>query len=702
MKRIQVEQQLHGYSEGHKLLAGSLELPPDARRTTLLMSDMSGPTMVPGFDSYLTAYPLSSAGLYAVARTWYAPEMARPGCVWTHTLLFRLQDLEKISEASRIMSALHRPDPKGGLDSYKRPVAIVTEPSENSQLTLAAGQLNQVVRALYSNGTQPVVILAREPQPFEDAALGIWLQQWPEFRKRFTFCSGAIGARKLNGNYFDLQVSPHGSLRQLKREMPEMVVVDSAVSLEVSSNAPDWANTITYDLLGQERGGLRSFVSEVAPLIDADRQSFRHLVELHSMRHDSINGKRSLPQLIAQIVERSRTSEDATLLPFIIENVRVLHGMRFPEATKSSILLTLGRIRETLPVPLEKYIPAIVKSLRKDNAQASLHLASDLASGELNGFGEAVLAEIIDTAQPTEIDSLLPNNRQLLYGMVRRRPMLAASTEIWLALKSAHGELIDAVVASRPSEATLRGIMSAMIDANVDSRSVRIIDIAPAVAVDAVLNRLCLSGKSVETMSSAWRRALEYHPDATLGWLNRHADAPLASVAGALLHVDSNSRAVSALSAEMWLGISARVSNEAGSSGFLSLRAFLVSVAFDSNSPEVIPLVEQNFLALHAALAEDRLDPHSWDTLERHLPMVRKWWSWDRCERLRRGVVEFLARNSGSLKSILRDADVRTIRFIAESCRATDEGRQLLNRVLLSDNADDLPQSVRSALRADD
>ncbi len=82
--------------------------------------------------------------------------------------------------------------------------------------------------------------------------------------------------------------------------------------------------------------------------------------------------------------------------------------------------------------------------------------------------------------------------------------------------------------------------------------------------------------------------------------------------------------------------------------------------------------------------------------------MGRKWWSWDRCERLRRGAVDFLARNNGSLKSILRDADVETIRFIAKSCLATGEGRQLLNRILLSDNADDLPQSVRIALRADD
>ena len=40
-------------------------------------------SVVKGFDQYVTGYPLDSINAYALAMTWYAPEMPRPGCVWT-------------------------------------------------------------------------------------------------------------------------------------------------------------------------------------------------------------------------------------------------------------------------------------------------------------------------------------------------------------------------------------------------------------------------------------------------------------------------------------------------------------------------------------------------------------------------------------------------------------------------------------------
>lgn len=699
MKRFLVDQMLHGYSEGHKLLACSAELPSDARRIALLMSDMSGPSMVPGFDSYLTAYSLANSGLYAIARTWYAPELARPGCVWTQTLLFQATEMKNISDVSQILSAFRRPNDKGGFDGYKHKAAIETGTSLEENLTIEPGLLSLIIRALYSDGKQPVVILAREAQQFDTAACAIWLQQWPDLRRRFSFCTGALAARKVNGNYFDLQIAPHSSLRQLKRDMPEMSVIDSiSVTHEVAA-APEWAEDITLDLLQRGRTGLSSFLKARAPLVDADRWSFHRLAEIYSVHNRATSGNIGFHQFIAQIVERARGSGDGSLVSFVIDNPHLLRDMAFPEATKASILLTLGRISESLPDGLEKTVPQIVESLRKEGDQESIQLAAALASGELNGFGEAVLAGIIDTAQPTEIVSVLPNNRQLLYGMVRRRPSLAGSAELWRSLKSTHGELIDAVVASNPDETTLREIISAMIDANVDSRSARLVDLAPAVTIDAVLDSFSNDGRSWEDLGPAWRRALEQHPEASLDWLRRHRDAPLIAIASAIAHLDPNAKASPDYLPEIWIDINRRLIKEAGNQNFLGLRAFLVSLVFNVDSPKLLPLLEQNFLLLHSALADDRLDSRSWDLLERHLPTAGMWWSWDRCERLRRGAIKLLVRNNGSLTAILRDADVRTIQFIAKSCRATEGGRKLLNRTLTSDGTPALPKSVRGALR---
>src|SRR5947207_4109313 len=91
-----VHQLLHGYSQGHRLLASSTRLPDDLTRVILRMSDLSGPNIVPGFEDYLSGYPLRALDAYAFARTWYAPEMKRPGCVWTHTLVVPNESLSAV------------------------------------------------------------------------------------------------------------------------------------------------------------------------------------------------------------------------------------------------------------------------------------------------------------------------------------------------------------------------------------------------------------------------------------------------------------------------------------------------------------------------------------------------------------------------------------------------------------------------------
>lgn len=92
---MRIEQLLHGYQDGHGRLAGTLFniSPKDSARLSL-MSDWSGYKDPTGKDhSYITAYRLEDSGLYVVAKSWYAQEMERPGCVWTHSLLFNPVEL---------------------------------------------------------------------------------------------------------------------------------------------------------------------------------------------------------------------------------------------------------------------------------------------------------------------------------------------------------------------------------------------------------------------------------------------------------------------------------------------------------------------------------------------------------------------------------------------------------------------------------
>ena len=95
--KLLIQQALHGYSDGHRLISSSVSLSSLDARTMVVMSDLSGPGIKPTPSGYLTGYPLSGAGKYVLARTWIAGEMSRPGCVWTHSLIIDNSDLAAVS-----------------------------------------------------------------------------------------------------------------------------------------------------------------------------------------------------------------------------------------------------------------------------------------------------------------------------------------------------------------------------------------------------------------------------------------------------------------------------------------------------------------------------------------------------------------------------------------------------------------------------
>ena len=66
MPLVSIHQAIHGYREGHRLLGSSLSLGADSARAMLVLSDMSGPAMQPGFDKYITGYPLPGSEFVTV------------------------------------------------------------------------------------------------------------------------------------------------------------------------------------------------------------------------------------------------------------------------------------------------------------------------------------------------------------------------------------------------------------------------------------------------------------------------------------------------------------------------------------------------------------------------------------------------------------------------------------------------------------
>ncbi len=76
---ISIDQALHGYAGGHRLLGGSIKLQEGDARTMLVLSDASGGRFDDPEHGYLTGYPLAESSRYVLARTWCSASITMSG-----------------------------------------------------------------------------------------------------------------------------------------------------------------------------------------------------------------------------------------------------------------------------------------------------------------------------------------------------------------------------------------------------------------------------------------------------------------------------------------------------------------------------------------------------------------------------------------------------------------------------------------------
>lgn len=238
-------QLVHGYEGGHRLLAGSTSLPPDALRLVDRLSDAAGMRLAQDTDGYLTGYPLPG-GDYALARTWPVTDAERPNIVWTHTLVLPAAALSAVS-MQPLTALFVRPGSRTELGGYSSPLPLKHLSDLPARPVLGEKAAEEVVASLYWG--DPGAWLAGGSSP-DDLCMAVWSQQWPRLRRSFSFCSGALEPRQLDGKDFDLLLAPVGHRVGSRRKPPP----------KLASGA---ARALVEDL--REPGKLRDFLRACGP-----------------------------------------------------------------------------------------------------------------------------------------------------------------------------------------------------------------------------------------------------------------------------------------------------------------------------------------------------------------------------------------------------------------------------------------------------
>lgn len=680
---VEIHQTLHGYSHGHCLLASSRQFDKDTSRILQMMTDLSGPGANSNFSPYLTGYPLTPDGTYALGMTWNATEMSRPGCVLTHSMILETSHWEVIRDLSCLLRFFVRPAPGGPLDSYGEPLVLSPRtlhsgpPSRgvSTVLSLREERLAPVLlQDLYSEDSceSPLALPASSARDFERAILEIWSQMWPSFRRSFSFCTGSLSIRSIDGTPLDLQVFPENLSKRMARGEPRICLVDWESS-PPAEELPDWLDLAVHDLRFPHPRTLREF--------------------LRCMDLEGVEGRTVFRQLGVLFLEVLRTNESRVGLGKVLDLLRqlcpdptqgrkakrVLLGRReeaescwFDHVPEAQVLRELA----TYPSPafvfeedLELQARAI--ELWRGNKSAGIELVRELTSTTINPLGEDLIRGIAEGISEYELTQLRTTDPRLYMVFLSGNPSFACAKEFWMVTSWEQRELLQQVArATTLEEGSIREIVRAMIEANANA----IADDAFQSFGETVIWAFLEAHSEMELdfdrtrALHGWERLVEEHSDVAVRWLDAQASCTPKTAAFILSRLNPLSPSISATSPSVWLRTAEGLAGAAGEPHRIPLAEFLLPLGLtNAIGDDSVHLVTASFEVVHAALSKNQLSWKCWKILDDVLPAATWYRTWDKCRRLRLGLLKAFSSFRWPIEELV-------------ACVRREDLRQLLNQ----------------------
>ena len=657
MPLVSVHQAIHGYRDGHRLLSSSVSLSADSARAMLVLSDMSGPAMQPGFDEYLTGYPLPGSEFFVFAKTWYAPEMRRPGCVWTHSLLLSREQLSQIS-ASNLVSKFRRPQQDGVESAATIPVEIEEAVGGGrvegfADPTAAAALVGAVL-----GQARPVIVTVEKAGQLERTFLRLWEELWPAARTRFSFCTGALMPRSVAGALMDLQAVPRAiPSSQFRKSAGAALVLD----LRAPNKPEAWVDLM---LDGATRGDAtfrtwleaaagadagRSVVPSLAPLFGAWRapgSSARSALTSVVGAKDLDPGPRS--RLIGMVFERANAESGAT-------------GRR-------ELLQDLCGHRDMDLAPIATMLEDQTRRLFEESRTQGAALVLSLLGSELTEVGERVLRAAVLLLVPSDVEKLGDTQVPLLSSIIGANPGLAQSPILWQRAGSHAIDVLSQLRGMNLDDEAVGSVIDAIITSGRDVSVDALVRFGGKVAIIRALTALA-SGRL--QLSWQWRSALSAQPNTVLDWLENLSSPSLRDL-------ELGSRFVSPTAMQSRLAVVWKGGTAGSGSVAPRVAAFGLTLAF-WEADVTSPLLAVCFQPTYDAAASSRLEYEEWDWLKEQAPSVSWYRDWDRCERLAAALARLLEKRNAPLETVFGIVQSRpAIKKIADVLDGDRETRPYL------------------------
>lgn len=669
-EQIKLQQALFGYRDGHNLLATSTALAPRVRQFLATITDSSGPENNKGFEGSFTGLPVPETDFYALFRTWPAPEMPRPGCVWSHVILIQLADLARIPALFQLGKLCSRPSVPFDAARYEEPLALdVTKAEESAAVNSDQRRLHYLVRALYEHPEAGVVILDEESASWENAVFRVWAQQWPRLRREFAFSTGSLSDRRIAGIPFDLQIAPISSERLWRRAgAPTLLLNFLAPPPELFGGPiPPWVDVAEADLRGESDRRFRQFLFDNGSDVEDPRAVFSKLATV--CKDVGATSESAWADLLCAVgVSFPVPTEAVRLKRWLVTLPASLNPSEKLEREWSIVSFLLDSQHRAAYPSLDFDFANSAVSLWKEKREQTITLLSRLVKRDENPAAISFAEGIASAVDSASLRAIAEGHGELVPLVIRHNPALAFEIDTWKLSGHIQTQVYEPLTKLALSQADWGRIVGAMFIAATYISVRDAVAMAGPFAMTGAFRWLEHQVVKNILPSQAWRDALASCAVAQISQTKDLQPAQLALCAWCAPSEDVR-RILSASREDVQR--MAEASPDAVPAPLQVSTAFLLlTLGLRENSEAAANMVLRNFFTVHSALAIGAHSSESWWLISPELPALRWWRDWDRCEKLRQAVHFSLSQRGASkrLREFAKTSDERKIaRKVAEN-----------------------------------
>lgn len=627
---------IHGYKLGHNLIQGSIVLPSTHDMDKIAtLSDWSEYV---GFDNerdYITAYPLDESPYYVVAKTWYADGMRRPGCVWTHSLLIRVEDLDKINDFCKMLLLFEAPISENDIvEQYAFPLVL------NEDELYVANHLSQLGENIvgevyeYLLSPSPVFYMTEMGSQQSQELLLSLLNYLPvKLLKEKSLCSGSSEPRSYDGKYLSLQ----GVTRE-----------SSAVWFLNKKTTSPWAQLVANSIIFM-RPQVARLIKHYQDEIGDDVQRLIGFLTVVLLINRKCKDEAEKQQVLLEIIKTLSSSfplqedgnqfKSAVFQPLLANDFGGEINFLYTISTINVASFTQGQVDYG-------------NRLRGLSTEQFLGLLKQLYSAEkLNEWGKQTVHSIAQYISYAEISSLRTMDKPFFLTIISSSKEIFNQI-VWADFSQEEIQSVLTLFSDKELVGAFkhwRELLMVMLDLEVPvaSELARMAFTCDTNCVDLYLSFINRPGHQPQYSLS---KELEKYQPQVLDWL--------ASVSSISYHVayvlvnavDEVGALVKNKGSMIWKPLSNLLNNNDPVQYFV----YLYRLSFNWSDAEALSYMRKAFYPIHQQLSQDKLGYEQWFRVEPYTEQLFFFQEWDKCKKLRKAVIKRL-KYSGADKSVLRE-----------------------------------------------